>query len=137
MNQAQPSFAPFANPRRAVPGAPVYAHRAGALAVGDRYFGRVLMSVPEVRYWLRDLSQRIEAHPAEADAIFGEAVFVEDALRDWAQKSPADPILPNYIHCLSQLYRAIGTRDACDRTSETMEWLASFMTIDYAAPAKH
>ena len=132
MNHVLPSFARVETTRRAVLAAPLYAHPAGALPPADRYFGRVLMSIPEVRYWLRDLTSRIDSHPADASQVFNEAVFIEDALRDWAQKSPADSFLPNYIHCLAELYREIDNEDARSRRAETLDWLASFMTVRYA-----
>jgi hypothetical protein len=104
----------------------------------NRYFGRVLMSIPDIRNSLDGLASRAEERRQEAQEMFDEAVCIEDALRDWAQKSPNGPLLPYLVFNLATLYSDIGTADARARKDEVLEWLTTaFLTTPFArmAPA--
>jgi hypothetical protein len=113
--------------------APATAGTTGAVAPADRYFGRLQMSILGVRNSLHDLSARVDAHPEEAAHVYDKAVFVEDALHDWARQFPGDPWLPKYAYALADLYRRIDTEDARVRKNDTLDWLIStFPASDYA-----
>ena len=113
--------------------APASAAPTNALAPADRYFGRLQMSILGVRNSLRDLSQQVDVHPDAAAHVYDKAVFVEDALHDWAAKFPNDPWVPKYIYSLAELYRKVDTEDARVRKNDTLDWLiASYPTSDYA-----
>jgi len=91
----------------------------------ERLFGRLLMSIREVRNSLRAMASRVNERHAEAEEMLDEAAFVEDALRDWAQKSPNDPALPYLIFNLANLYSTMDTDDAHLRKDAVLEWLTS------------
>jgi hypothetical protein len=125
MNQFPASFSfttsavPSALPGRAG------AETARRPASTNRLFGRLLMSIREVRNSLRAMASRVDERNVEATEMLDEAVFVEDALRDWAQKSPNDPALPYLIFNLAKLYSDMDTDDARIRKDAVLEWLTS------------
>ena len=113
--------------------APALAQPTTAVAPADRYFGRLQMSILGVRNSLRDLAQRVDAHPEEGSQVYEKTVLVEDSLRDWSQKFPNDPWLPGFVYSLAELYRKIDTADARVRKNDTLDWLiASYPRSDYA-----
>ncbi|HWT05339.1 MAG TPA: hypothetical protein VN224_06240 [Xanthomonadales bacterium] len=128
MNHVPPSLSAAAHPYPPIPPALADVHRARGSVPGDRYFGRLLMSALEVRNSLRDLASRIDERHEEARQMFDEAVFVEDALRDWAQKCPNDTFLPYLIFTLATLYSELDTAEARARKDAVADWLStSFM----------
>jgi len=91
------------------------------------------MSILGVRNSLHDLSAQMDASPESASHVYDKAVFVEDALHDWARQFPADPWLPKYAFALADLYRKIDTEDARVRKNDTLDWLiVTFPTSEYA-----
>ena len=105
--------------------APAFAQTSSRLAPADRYFGRMKMSILGVRNSLKDLSDRADAHPEDAEHIFDKTVLVEDALRDWAHQYPRDPWLPKYTFALAQLYGKLQTDEARVRHNDTLDWLVA------------
>jgi len=97
----------------------------------NRLFGRLLMSIREVRASLRAMASRADERNAEATELLDEAAFVEDALRDWAQKSPDDPALPHLIFNLAKVYSDMDTHDARLRKDEVLEWLTTSYLAAY------
>jgi hypothetical protein len=113
--------------------APASAGPASAVAPADRYFGRLQMSILGVRNALHDLTRQVDAHPEEAAHVYDKAVFVDDALHDWANKFPNDPWLPRFVYALAELYGKIDTEDARVRKNDTLDWLISaYPTSDVA-----
>jgi replicative superfamily II helicase len=113
--------------------APALSHPAAAVAPADRYFGRLQMSILGVRNSLRDLSQQLDARPDDAVHVYDKAVFVEDALHDWAKKFPNDPWIPKFAHQLEELYAKIDTDDARSHRAATSAWLIqTFPSSSYA-----
>ncbi|MDB5027060.1 MAG: hypothetical protein JWO66_749 [Candidatus Eremiobacteraeota bacterium] len=116
---------------------PVSAETTYALAPADRYFGRLQMSILGVRNSLHDLSQQVDVHPEDLTHVYSQALFVDDALHDWAKKFPNDPWLPRFAYSLAELYRKIDTQDARVAKNDTLDWLiASFPTSAYAQRAR-
>jgi hypothetical protein len=104
-----------------------------ALAPADRYFGRMQMSILGVRNALHDLAQHVAAHPEDAVRVYDKALFVDDALHDWAKKFPNDPWIPKYVRALANLYGLIDTEDAHVQKNDTLDWLiAAYPTSEYA-----
>ena len=117
--------------------APAFAQPITAVAPADRYFGRLQMSILGVRNSLRDLSQQLDAHPDNAAHVYDKAVFVDDALHDWAKKFPNDPWIPAFTYSLAELYRKIDTEDARVRKNDTLDWLiVTYPASDYAKTAR-
>jgi hypothetical protein len=106
---------------------------ARALAPADRYFGRLQISILGVRNTLHDLAQQVAAHPEDAVHVYDKALFVDDALHDWAKKFPNDPWIPKYVRALANLYAQIDTEDARVQRNDTLDWLiATYPASEYA-----
>ncbi len=113
--------------------APVFAESPANLAPADRYFGRLKMSILGVRNSLKDLSERADAHPDDAEHIYDKAVLVEDALHDWQRHFPRDPWIPKYAYSLAQLYGKLELDDARVRKNDTLDWLvATYPSSEFA-----
>ena len=113
--------------------APTIAAPTANLAPADRYFGRLKMSILGVRNSIKDLAERANAHPEDAEHIYDKAVLVEDALRDWHAHFPRDPWLPKFTYSLAQLYGKLDMDDARVRRNDTLDWLvATFPESEYA-----
>ncbi len=113
--------------------APAFAQPMANLAPADRYFGRLKMSILGIRNQLKDLSERIDARPEDAEHVYDKAVLVEDALHDWQHQFPRDPWIPKYSYALAQLYGKVATDEARTRRSETLDWLiATYPASEYA-----
>jgi hypothetical protein len=118
--------------------APAVAQPTIVVAPADRYFGRMQMSILGVRNSLRDLSQRLDARPQDAAHVYDKAVFVDDALHDWAKKFPQDPWIPTFTYSLAELYRKIDTEDARVRRNDTLDWLlATYPSSEYAQTVRN
>lgn len=109
---------------------------AGVPAAGapaERPFGRLKLTIVEVRRGLDGLTARAAAHPADAPAVYARAVLLEDALRDWARHFPGDPWIPGCAFALAQLYGQLDLPDAGTRKNEALDWLiAAYPRSDYA-----
>jgi len=95
------------------------------VAPADEYFGRLKMSILGIRNELRDLDQRLTYSPAAGPAALGTAAFVEDAIRDWEAKYPADPWLARSVYQLTHVYAEIHTADGHVKAVSALHWLVS------------
>jgi hypothetical protein len=125
MNQFPASFSFTTNAVSTALSGRADAGTARESASTHRLFGHLLMSIREVRNSLRAMASRVDERHVEASEMLDEAVFVEDALRDWAQKSPNDPALPYLIFNLAKLYSDMDTDDARIRKDAVLDWLTS------------
>ena len=78
------------------------------VAPADEYFGRLKMSILGIRNQLRDLEAKAYYRTSNRGALIGEATFIEDAMRDWSAKYPADPWIPGFRHRLQRVYVRIA-----------------------------
>jgi hypothetical protein len=105
---------------------PVGYHPKNGLAPADEYFGRLQMSVLGVRNKVKDLGLDAELHPEHGKAVLGNALWVEDAMRDWAKKYPFDRWLPRYAYALEQMYERIPGDDAHRRAVKQVSYLTAY-----------
>jgi hypothetical protein len=102
-----------------------YRPHAG-LAPADEYFGRLGMSVLGVRNKVKDLGLDADIHPERERTILGGAVWVEDAMRDWARKYPFDRWLPRYAYALEEMYEQLPGSDAHRRAVKQVAYLTAY-----------
>jgi hypothetical protein len=112
--------------KKAVAKKPVGYHPKPGLAPADEYFGRLQMSVLGVRNKVKDLGLDADIHPDHEKAILGNALWVEDAMRDWAKKYPFDRWLPRYAYALEQMYERIPSADAHRRAVKQVSYLTAY-----------
>jgi hypothetical protein len=105
---------------------PVGYHPRNGPAPADEYFGRLQMSILGVRNKVKDLGLDAEIHPEHGKAILGNALWVEDAMRDWAKKYPFDRWLPRYAYALEQMYERIPGGDAHKRALKQISYLTAY-----------
>jgi hypothetical protein len=108
------------------PAKPVGYHPKNGLAPADEYFERLQMSVLGVRNKVKDLGLDAELHPEHDKAMLGNALWVEDAMRDWAKKYPFDRWLPRYAYALEQMYERIPGDDAHRRAVKQVSYLTAY-----------
>jgi hypothetical protein len=101
-------------------------HPHAGLAPADEYFGRLGMSVLGVRNKVKDLGLDADYHPEHDRAVLSGAVWVEDAMRDWAKKYPFDRWLPRYAYALEQMYERIPGDDAHRRAMKQISYLTAY-----------
>ncbi|GAC1659807.1 MAG: hypothetical protein NVS4B13_05820 [Candidatus Elarobacter sp.] len=101
-------------------------HPHRGLAPADEYFGRLGMSVLGVRNKVKDLGRDVDTHPEHDKAVLSNALWVEDAMRDWAKKYPFDRWLPRYAYALEQLYERIPGADAHKRAVKQVSYLTAY-----------
>lgn len=94
------------------------------LAPADHYFGRLQMSILEIRNSLKDLSTLADARPQEATHLFNKAVLLEDALMSWARAFPHDPWIPKFTFSLAELYGKLNLDEARTRKVLVIGWLS-------------
>jgi hypothetical protein len=95
-------------------------------APADEYFGRLQMSVLGVRNKVKDLGLNADLHPEHDAAVLGSALWVEDAMRDWAKKYPFDRWLPRYAYALEQMYERIPGDAAHRRAVKQIAYLTAY-----------
>lgn len=95
-------------------------------APADEYFGRLQMSILGVRNKVKDLGLDADSHPDHGKAILGNAIWVEDAMRDWAKKYPFDRWLPRYAYALEQMYERIPGDEAHRRALKQISYLTAY-----------
>lgn len=100
-------------------------HAAPRIAPADEYFGRLKMSILGIGNQLRDLNLRLRYDPRTGSAVLGSAAFVEDALRDWERKYPADPWLAKDVYALANLYEHVPTGQGRQHAARALHWLTS------------
>jgi hypothetical protein len=101
-------------------------HPHTGLAPADEYFGRLGMSVLGVRNKVKDLGLDADTHPDHDNAVLSNALWVEDAMRDWAKKYPFDRWLPRYAYALEQMYERIPGDDAHKRALKQISYLTAY-----------
>lgn len=98
----------YANVAAAALGAALFSTNVSAhtrLAPADEYFGRMKMSVLEIGNRLHDLTRRCDANPVmQAGSIAHDSGLIEDAIRDWQRKYPADPWIPKDMTSLERIH---------------------------------
>ena len=113
------------------------AARVLRVAPADEYFGRLKMSILGIGNQLHDLDMKVQYTPDKSEDVIGSASMVEDALRDWEHKYPADPWLPKDVFKLTVLYSHIHTDHGHVVATRAMRWLQSrYGKSPYAAQAK-
>lgn len=95
-------------------------------APADEYFGRLGMSVLGVRSKVKDLGLDADLHPEHDPAILNNALWVEDAMRDWAKKYPFDRWLPRYAYALEQMYEEIPGDVAHKRAVKQISYITAY-----------
>jgi hypothetical protein len=98
-------------------------HYVVRVAPADEYFGRLKMSILGIRNQLHDLALRLQFAPDKGEDVLGSAVMVEDAMRDWEHKYPADPWLPKSVYDLTSLYANVHTAHGHSDASRCLRWL--------------
>ena len=107
------------------------------VAPADEYFGRLKMSILGIRNQLHDLDLRLQYDPTKSEDVLGAAAFVEDALRDWEHKYPADPWLAKSIYQLSALYSHVHTDHGQQNAARVVRWLLTrYARTPYASQAR-
>ncbi len=129
------SPAAMSNPSPASSGSPVKA--AHKVAPADEYFGRMKMSILSIRNAIKDLGLKAEAHPENAESIFGTASLTEDAIRDWEQKYPLDTWLAKTVFSLQRMYAKVPTDEGRARARKAQQWVvARYGTTEFAATVR-
>lgn len=100
-------------------------HAAIRVAPADEYFGRLKMSILGIRNQLHDLGLRLTYSPEKSEDVLGSAAMVEDALRDWERKYPADPWLAKSVYELTSLYARVHTPEGRQSAARALHWLLS------------
>jgi hypothetical protein len=107
------------------------------VAPADEYFGRLKMSILGIRNQLHDLDMKLQYTPEKSEDVIGSAAMVEDAIRDWEHKYPADPWLAKDVYQLTVLYSRIDTDHGRQVAAHAMHWLLGrYGKTAYAAQAK-
>jgi hypothetical protein len=101
-------------------------HPHNGPAPADEYFGRLQMSILGVRSKVRDLGLEADIYPEHDQKVLGNALWVEDAMRDWAKKYPFDRWLPRYAYALEQMYERIPGGDAHKRAVKQISYLTAY-----------
>jgi hypothetical protein len=101
-------------------------HPHNGPAPADEYFGRLGMSVLGVRTKVKDLGLDADIHPEHDQAILNNALWVEDAMRDWAKKYPFDRWLPRYAFALEQMYEEIPGDAAHKRAVKQTSYITAY-----------
>ena len=101
-------------------------HPHPGLAPADEYFGRLGMSILGVRSKVKDLGLEADIHPDHDRAILNNALWVEDAMRDWAKKYPFDRWLPRYAYALEVMYERMPGPDAHKRAVKQISYLTAY-----------
>ncbi len=96
------------------------------LAPADEYFGRLGMSILGVRSKVKDLGLEADEHPDRDRAVLGAAIWVEDAMRDWAKKYPFDRWLPRYAYALEVMYERIPGSEAHRRAIKQVSYITAY-----------
>ncbi len=82
---------------------------------------------------MKDYGLRVDRDVANGQAVLNNAVFVEDAMRDWARKYPFDNWLPRYAYALEGVYEEIPGESAHKRAIRQLNYIiAYFPQTNYA-----
>lgn len=111
-------------PAARLPAGAAHTHPAVVrVAPADEYFGRLKMSILGIRNQLHDLGLRLQYAPDKSEDVLGSAAMVEDAMRDWERKYPADPWLAKSVYELTQLYARVHTEHGHESAARALRWL--------------
>lgn len=129
--------APVAHPPKvhATPRPVVHRKPRPRVAPADEYFGRLKMSILGVRNKVKDFGLQVDRDPTPRNeqAVLNAAVFVEDAMRDWARKYPYDKWLPRFAYALEEVYEEIPGAEAHRRAVRQLNYItAYFPASNYA-----
>lgn len=113
-------------PAKPVARKPAGYHPHPGPAPADEYFGRLGMSVLGVRSKVKDLGLDADLHPEHDQAILNNALWIEDAMRDWAKKYPFDRWLPRYAYALEQMYEEIPGEAAHKRAVKQVSYITAY-----------
>jgi hypothetical protein len=103
------------------------------VAPADEYFGRLKLSVLGIRNDVKDYGLRVDLDVHNGTAVLNNAVYVEDAMRDWARKYPFDNWLPRYAYALEGVYEEIPGDIAHKRAVRQLNYIiAYFPQTNYA-----
>ena len=117
-------FSAALGPSAWLPARAAHSHpRAVRVAPADEYFGRLKMSILGIRNQLHDLGLRLQYAPEKSEDVLGSAAMVEDAMRDWERKYPADPWLAKSVYELTELYARVHTEHGRQSASRALRWL--------------
>ena len=105
---------------------PAAYHPHLGLAPADEYFGKLGMSILGVRSKVKDLGLDADTHPDHDRAILNNAMWVEDAMRDWAKKYPFDRWLPRYAYALEIMYERIPGPEAHKRALRQIAYITAY-----------
>jgi hypothetical protein len=119
------SKTPTATQQKPVPKSTGYHPHYGP-APADEYFGRLGMSILGVRNKVKDLGLDADTHPEHDRNVLNAALFVEDAMRDWAKKYPFDHWLPRYAFALEQMYEEIPGDTAHKRALKQLAYITAY-----------
>lgn len=107
--------------------------RHSSVAPADQYFGRYKLSVLGIANVIKDQRTRIETDPAAAVNAFNSLLLVEDAIRDWERKYPADNWIPRDLYALELVYLRCPGQTGHDLAEHTESWLEhDYPATDYA-----
>ena len=90
--------------------APAHAYSLRGIAPADEYFGQLRMSILGIRNRIRELETQAAAPGVEPRRISSQTALVEDAMRDWQHKYPADPWIPRFRAQLAGIHLLLARR---------------------------
>jgi hypothetical protein len=94
------------------------------IAPADEYFGRAHMSILEIGNRIHDTTYRA-AHGVPASQLLSQNELIEDAVRDWESKYPADPWLPLDAAQVVHLYGLMQTQNGRMHMHMAYAWLVA------------
>ena len=92
-------------------------------APADEYFGPLKMSVLGVRNSLMASALRADGAANDTGDAMKNASLLEETVREWESKYPADNWLPGMLLALHRLYRKIATEESVARSVDVASWL--------------
>ena len=93
------------------------------VAPADEYFGRQKLSILGIGNMIKDCRLRVEADMSKSGSIYGALANVEDAMRDWESKYPADSWVPKDLELLEAVYLEVPEQRARDNGTRIEVWL--------------
>jgi hypothetical protein len=117
---------PVAAKKKPTPAKPAGYHPNYGPAPADEYFGRLGMSILGVRNKVKDLGLDADIHPDHGNAVLSNALWVEDAMRDWAKRYPFDHWLPRFAFALEQMYEEIPGNEAHKRAVKQLGYITAY-----------
>ena len=94
-------------------------------APADEYFGPLALSVLGIRNTIAQDTLRLDRAGMQSDDSTKSVELVEESVREWETKYPADSWLPRMVLALHHAYRKIATSESMQRSIDTASWLIS------------